>query len=553
MLYFPNFRLSIAELPEWWISTKALRIITYPRKNKEESHTLCSTEFKFADLSAQPHDLGVKISKQSGNFDEEITCATKCFLLHYQASRNLDFVRHKYSIFLNDVDLHCYPYVIGLLIGFFEKLATSGASHVVKDRPIVESKSPLPGCGFEFQRFGSSNFFETSTSEWESIPVDNFPFVTINNAGSLLNLESSLIYAIPEWRKVLKLRDRKIRSPRYSIRKGFKQLNAQPLKSTFGKDVLPALASDDDTDLFAVDLTFSSSRVHLHDSACIVGTITVPTSKSSVVIYDDCFDMLFSSEGLTLSSSWCTQILCDFLWGPSIPNLSPILNMRIRKGSNGSLGSLFELSFSVQHVSCILPPEYLAILIGYFSLADWKPNAKQQPVTETSGYIDTETNNAVTYKFEVLDSTLFSPIGNVDYELLKLDIQQFYCTYIENCTSENILKDIPIECLVPAHKVLDKNNCLNIFGRDLSLALMFRKDDAADSLMFNQNSGQRISTLIAPLSADVWIRIPCECEPSYAGSSSPTCIMAKVYDCQLIVDGRALLSSMFTFCNLVLF
>lgn len=541
----------MAELPEWWISTKALKIVTYPRKNKEESHTLCSTKFVLAEDLVHLRDLSVNNSKQSGNLDEEITSDAKNFMLHYQASKNLELVSHKFSTKLNDVDLHCYPYLIGLLIEFIEKLATSSASHVVKGRTVVESKSPVSGVegrpvaeskspvsrvGFEFKSFGCSNFYDTSNSEWESIPVDHFPFVTINNASSLLNLESSLVYAIPEWRKILKLRDRKIRHPRYSFRKEFKQLNAQPLKFAFGGDALCASVSDDVTDVCTVDLTLSNFRVHLHDSACIVGTITVPTSKSSFVFYEDCFDILFSSEGLTLSSSWFTQTLSDFLWGPSLPNLSPILNMRIRKYNNGSLGSLLELSFSVQHVCCILPPEYLAILIGYFTLADWKPNPKQQPAPETSGDVDNQTNDGIHFKFEVLDSTLFSPVGNIDYELLKLDIQQFYCTYIENCCSEDILKDIPLECLVPTDKIVDKNHCLNIFGRDVSLALVFGKDDESDSLRFNQNCGKRSCKLIDPLSADVWIRIPSECDPSYAGSSPPVCVMAKVFDCQLILD-----------------
>lgn len=533
-----NVRLSIARFSQWWIGSKALRVIICPMKNEDEIQTLCSAEATVSNSCAQAHETDAEVSNEHVIVDKEGTCGGECFLIHYQASRNLDINRQRYSIWFNDADLHIYPYIIGQLVGFSNKLAKCGASHVTMARAGVESSS-ITGSGFEFQRFGFSNYFDRGASEWECIPVDQFPFVTINNDGLLLNLESSQNYAVPEWRDLLKLRERKIVSPRFSCRKGYEEINAQPVNPISDSAVLPTLLPVDRADMFAIELNLSSVRLHFHDSASLIGKVTLPTSKASINICDVCFDVLFSCEGLTLSSSLCTQHHSDILWGPSLPDLSPILNIRIRKGKNRSLGSFMESSFSAQHVSCILPPEYLAILLGYFSLTDWKPNMKQRSVAETSELANNDMK--INLKFEVLDSSLFVPAGDDDCHLLKLTIPQFLCTFIENCSSENVLKDIPVECLVPVHKVSGKNDCLNIFAHDLSLQLLFLKDDASDFSVFNESTGQTIATLISQLNGDVWIRLPCKSVPLSSGSS-PLCIMARICNIQLMVEGIQVLS-----------
>ncbi|KAK1396810.1 putative Vacuolar protein sorting-associated protein [Heracleum sosnowskyi] len=529
-----NVRLSIARLSEWWIGSKALRVIICPIKNEEEIRTLCSAEATVSNSCAQAHETDAEVSNEHVIVHKEGTRGEECFLIHYQASRNLDLNRYRYSIWLNDADLHIYPYIIGQLVEFSDKLAKCGISHVTVARAAVESSS-ITGSGFEFQRFGFSNYYDRSASEWECIPVDQFPFVTIKNDGPLLNLESS--YVVADWRDLHKVRDRKIKSPSFSGKKGSEQINAPPVDFISDAVVLPTSLPINRADVFAVELNLINVRLHFHDSASVIGTVTVPTSKSSINIYDVYFDVLISCEGLTLSSSWCTQLHSGIMWGPSLPDLSSILNVRVRKEKNRSLGSSIESSFSVQHVSCILPPEYLAILLGYFSLTDWKPNAKQQSVNETSELANNEVK--INLKFEVLDSSLFVPAENDDCHLLKLNIQQLLCTFIENCSSENILKDIPVECLVPVHKVNGKNNCLNIFAHDLSLQLLFLKDDASDFLVFNKSTGQTIATLISQLNVDVWIRLPCK---SPSSGSSPLCIMARICNIQLMVEGIRVLA-----------
>ncbi|KAK0593757.1 hypothetical protein LWI29_035407 [Acer saccharum] len=236
-------------------------------------------------------------------------------------------------------------------------------------------------------------------------------------------------------------------------------------------------------------------------------------------------DLLFSVEGLVLTSSWWTKTFHKFLWGPSLPNLSPILNLRVRKANVGSLSFQLEVSLGIQHVCCVLPPEYLAIIIGYFSLPDWGLNSSEQ--TDESAFV---------YKFEVLDSTLIVPVENDLHQLLKVEMQQFYCSYIPNCASNNILVNIPPEYMVPAHKVAKENNCLNLFGQGLILSFLLFKDDGCDCLMFDQDTGCGNVILIAPFSADVWVRIPSGSKSTCESSSASTCIMSSIHNCQLMAD-----------------
>lgn len=96
--------------------------------------------------------------------------------------------------------------------------------------------------------------------------------------------------------------------------------------------------------------------------------------------------------------------------GPCLLTLSPVINIRVRKGNHG-----MELDFCIQNVSCILPTEFLAVLIGYFSMPDWNSNAKESSGIDNSKDTD---SFPFTYKFENTDSDI-------------------------------LLKEIPLECSVP--------------------------------------------------------------------------------------------------------
>lgn len=126
------------------------------------------------------------------------------------------------------------------------------------------------------------------------------------------------------------------------------------------------------------------------------------------------------------------------------------------------MSSQLEVSIGIQHVSCVLPPEYLAIIIGYFSLPDWSPY-----LSEHNEQIYSENASSILYKFEVVDSTLTVPVEKDDNQLLKVEIQQLYCSFIDKCASNSVMMDIPPKYMVPVNKLAENNDCLNIFGRDL--------------------------------------------------------------------------------------
>ncbi|XP_028107933.1 uncharacterized protein LOC114306815 isoform X2 [Camellia sinensis] len=533
-----DIRYVLMELQECWISMKAFKIITYLLEGDKDGQILCSSGNPFSVQYVQQQDRDFEHSNQSENCRDKSTSADGCVRLHYEECRNLDIIFHKYEVCLSDVELHCYPYIVRLLVEFSDKILRYGTSHAVKNSfsASMNGENSIAIQCFGFEKFGSSNFSETGSSEWANIPLDRFPFVTVYNFGCLSDLESSLIRTIPEWRKILKLRERKDGSPKFSVR-GSKMSCALPLNSGIGKDAVTVSQNLVGSDVL-VDLNLSRIRIHFHDCSCIIGTIFLPTSKSSLSIRGDCLDMLCSTEGLSLCSSWWTHNIHDFLWGPLLTNLPPILNVRVRKQKDGPLKSQIEISFSIQHVSCILPPDFVAIMIGYFELPDWCSKGNEQHVTENPRYRGSEQDSVITYKFEILDSTLFTPVEGDDHKFLKLEIPQSYCSFIHNSCSNIVLKDIPPECLVAANKIAERNHCLNVFVRDLSLSLLLLNDDEFDSSVVDQNRGHGYTTFIAQFSANVWVRIPYINDSSCVSSLASTCVMARVDNCQLIAkDG----------------
>jgi len=525
-----NCRLSHTQFDEFWVCTKALKITTSPLRGENDGHILCLSGKQLSSNSANHEDLGIRHGNQDGNLERSLT--EVCFLLHYEAYRRADTVVNKCTVGLNDIDFHCYPYIVGLLVGFYNKLSAYGSPFTSDDSfsLVTEAKSPRRMAGLEFERFGYSNFIETGSSDHASISLDNYPFVTLCNSASLGSIESSLHYPIADWRRLFNLRERKIKSTKFCLKNGLKTFDASPLTFTSVVDTSAAPGIISDANLLNIDINLCGVRVHFHDSSCIVGTVALPTLKSSLSIYEDSMDLLCSAEGLVLTSSWWTKNFQEFLWGPSLPNLSPILNLRVRKGKFGSLPSELEVSIGIQHVYCMLPPEFLAIIIGYFSLPDWSLNLSEQPMKM-------ENKSHVVYKFEILDSTLILPVEHDDHQFLKIEIQQLFCSFIDKCAPNDAMMNIPPDYMVPAHKVAKANHCLNMFGRDLSLSFLLSREDEHGCLELDQDTGCGNITLIAALSLDLRVWLPCDDESCFESSSVSTCIMSRITDCQLIADG----------------
>ncbi|XVE86346.1 hypothetical protein DITRI_Ditri18aG0027900 [Diplodiscus trichospermus] len=517
---------SLLELEKCWVCLNAMEVTAHTLSREKNNHVLCS----FGEYPSSTENLG-----DSDNLCDKNKSADACFVLRYEALGSTDFKSHKFTVNLKDADLHCYPYIFGLLVGFYDRICSSSPFIAAENSlgPTFEAKGRRKMPGFQFQRFGFSNYSEVGSSDYANISLDCFPFVTVYNSGWLNSLESSLRCPVPDWRKLFNLREKSFRSPDCSLKKGYNPFYSSSLKSQKEMVAVSMSGTSTDANLFAIDINLSGVKLHFHDSSCIVGTITLPTSKSSLSIYDDCMDLVSSSVGVVLTSSWWTNNLHDFLWGPSLPKLSPILNIRVKKGSFGSPSSQLEVSFGIQNTCCVLPFQYLAIIIGYFSLHDWSSNSSMQPVSKNIECMDNQSGNTIIYKFEVLESTLILPLESDEHQFLRTEIQQLKVSFINDCPLSDVLKDIPPEYVVPESKVARANHCLNIFGQDLSISLLLFEDD---SLTFIPGTKPRNFPLIAPFSGDFWIRIPSERESLSATSSDSTCIMSRVGVCQVFVD-----------------
>ncbi|KAK7274520.1 hypothetical protein RIF29_15613 [Crotalaria pallida] len=526
-----DIRYGSTAFEDFYLSVKSLTISAYNVKDEKDSHfVLLSGNLSFPDTAVG--EDSVEPSFEFDQYSDAAMLPDSCFAIRYESPRT-DFVCNKFIIHLHNADIHCYPHVVGLLVGFFNRLSAFSTGFEKSSTGNTAEVSKVLS-SFGLQKFGFSNYFEFGSSDSSCIPLDRFPFVSICNSGSLGDLESSLIYAISDWRNYFTLRDSKIKSSKINMRRGSKFFQGSPSKSKsdFGYYVESGIANI--SNIFSIELHLYGIRAHFHDSSCIIGTMLVPTSKSSMVLCEDNMDILFSCEGLVLTSSWWSRNFQDYLWGPSSANLSPILNVRVRKGQNISSTTKLEVSISVQHVYCMLPSEYLSIIIGYFSLSDWGGYSNDQVTVEEHSDINVKNEMNIMYKFEILDSTLILPVESNEHQFIKVDMRQLYCGFIENCGFDDLLKNIPPESSIPIHKLAKRNNCLNVFGRDLFVSFLLYNNDMLGLATIERNSEFVESALIAPINADVWVRIPYE--TSNCESCASICFMTNISSCHIIAE-----------------
>ncbi|XP_031373509.1 uncharacterized protein LOC116188354 isoform X3 [Punica granatum] len=512
-----DIRFESTELLNCWIFSKAVEITSCSLNDDRDRCTLCL--FGSVSENVPQHDMNSRVYNKISKKNDQRISANGCFLLHYEACRKEDFSLEKCTISLSDGELHCYPHIIGLMIGFSDRIAEYARLHVQKSSGhSLDEKAQRQVPDLENKKFGFSNFLEPECSKSASIPASQFPFITIDNSGQLRSLEDSLLYGLSDWRKKFSPCGRSggVKFTKDNVSNGYLSSSLEPASSGSGQ--------------FIAEFNMCGIRVHFHDSSCIIGTITVHTISSKVFVYEEFVDIFCSTEGLMLKSSCWRQGLLEFLWGPALRDFSPILNVRVRIPTTHKNPQL-EVSIGVQHVCCILPTEYLALLIGYFSLPDWTINPKQQLDERSSSHTDDE--SPMTFKIEILDSDLIIPTEEKAFQFLGLEIPQLYCDIILDNSSVAV-EDIPSH-LVDGCKIAERSQAFNVFGRQLYLSLLLLKDE--DCLpKFDRDAVSRKLTLIAPLSADVWIRVPRENESSSDCSVTPVCIMARIDNCELIAD-----------------
>ncbi|XP_026401188.1 uncharacterized protein LOC113297020 isoform X1 [Papaver somniferum] len=540
-----------------FVCVKTLKIETGKLSDETSDLTLCLS--KSISAAAHQHGFVSEANTPKSDGGERSRPLDGCFIMHYQA----DEVCHKLTMFFNEVDLHCYPKVIGSLHQYFDSLSRYDSSSLPYSGKSLanskesgkslanskETKDRVLMSGFWPAKFGFSNFCESGSTE-ACITVGQFPFITIDSSGSLGRIEQSLIHGISEWRNILNVRDKKCeRIAKINVRKRSKVPRVPTVKYSWSNNDSTSGRSSDSA-ICVIDLNLTGIAIHFHDSSCILGTLSVPVSKSLIALSRTHYlDMLCSIEGLHLSSSWSSQYFYKWLWGSSEHNLAPVFNFRVR--IDGATRPQIELCFSIQHVRHILPPEYLAILIGYFSLPDWNKKEPVQFVTENGNCKDMDNSHVeIIYKFEVLDSVLILPVDDDGDQTIHLQLEQLYCSFTAKSIAEDALKDIPLDCMVQADKVADMVHVLNIFGRGVSLSLVPRKNEGHASLTDCQNTSCGNVPLIPAFDADLWIRIPCGNQPSN-GLSTPTSVMVKVSNWQIIAEVDYFLYGIEAIANIV--
>lgn len=526
LLQILNIRFDGKEYLEGRASVKEINIHDYGGKSEGKSLVFCSSQSLSGSMYQDYTDA--RSGPQSGDSDKSST-NDLCILFHYKICRNSGFIGHECKLSLRGLDIHCHRFIIGVLVEFIDKLSKIRSSLRVADNPGVNGKNCVPTFVSSLQSSGFSNFFETAFSECATASLDQFPFITLKDTDSFLNLGGFSNDNSLEWRKVLNLRDWKDKNSKDDIEDRSNGQLPFSVNSSF--------QVNDAKKAYFIDLELSSCRVHFHESSYIIGTLLFPNVKSAWCICADYLDVLCSAEGLVLSSLQWTQMMQDFLWGPLKSTSPPTLKLRVWKES---VKSPLKMSFSIQHVSCVLPPEFLAVIIGYFTLPDLSSSPGGLPITECSDSNTSKDNVCTSFMFEILDSNLFIPTGSSVSQFLKLDIQQLYSSFTQNGEAKFVLKDIPMECVVTEDEIAHRNDCLNFYGYNLSLSLMLLEEEAANlSGSFYGPTWTNI-ILIAPFSADVWVRLPSQCECCDVVSCYPSCIMIIVKDCQLIAEGASL-------------
>ncbi|KAK4437331.1 Vacuolar protein sorting-associated protein 13 [Sesamum alatum] len=509
------------DLPECWASVQACRITASSTKDDCGNLIVCSAGSMWGSESLSQQIINLET--ENGHLGHGGSILEGCIVLHFEAARSAQCFLQKCTIYASDLDIHCYPFIVGQLVGFLDKLVLSGVSDTESRKPHVENDNSSSH-GFMLEKCGLLN--ENGSYKSPSIPLDHIPLTKFENLLSLRDLQSIVEDMRLKLSNTLYLTDQKLRNSKFSLIETPKKFSA-PLGDR-NIDADSSIGTSTVSDLLFVNLNLGSIKVHFHDSSCIIGTVMVPLAKSLLTISADCLDMVCSTEGVVLSSSWWSQIINEFLWGPVSSNVSPILNFHMKKGNTSSGNSRVEMSFHIQQVSCMLPPEFLAMLISYFSLPDWG-YAKRQP-TDTISFGDSSTSS---YEFNLVDCNIITPANSACSEVLRVNIRQLCVAFSQDSDKSSLTKGIPSACCIGAGQFSDRNHCLDFSGCDLSLSLLILEKDIANPLNRCQNL-----TLIASLSADVWVRIPYDFDSDLA--SYPICIMAMVNDCQVDAEEYAI-------------
>ena len=166
---------------------KMLKADTFNIKDESDKSTLFSSR-------------NVSGSKLQGVACSDISSAEGCLQLHYETRQDEFIVHHECSLCVNDIDLHISPRITGLFHKFFERLNLQSSSTSDIERSFRQNHKykNISMAEVELSEFGFSNYYGTERSA--SIPIDQFPFVSLRNSCFLNSIEGSLMRDISELR-----------------------------------------------------------------------------------------------------------------------------------------------------------------------------------------------------------------------------------------------------------------------------------------------------------------------------------------------------------------
>lgn len=429
------------------------------------------------------------------------------FCLHFEAEKVGRAVHYKSIMSLKDAELHLEPAVFGQLALCFKRVNTiyilyakeMSAKHIKFDNGASEFS--------DREVKGLVNPSSIQSGDLSNFPLDSFPSARLFPT-RLKTSESSLLCSGP------------LQNSKSNLGDGRTNIDA----SIFTKEC----------DIVSIEL--SGIQMYIHDSSNVIATIRIPQSNSSIFIQNNVVDMVFSIDSLSISSGWWTSAIQESLWGPVSLCVSPMLNIRVRTCKLG-LVSKTDICIGIQHVCAVLPPELLAVLIGYFTLSEWNGGNNEHNV-EVNPDI-TESQCFFTYTIEILDSSLIVPVESLEDRLLNLQIPVLYCSFSPQLHLPDPLARVPSECSIEIDKVAESNYTLNIFGRDLTLSYVIHGDLVSGSSLLEELRWPAKVSLIFPFSADFWILIPNQYtnEPVSDSGYGNLCVMARVLECKSLVEG----------------
>ncbi|KAL9665135.1 hypothetical protein QQ045_020546 [Rhodiola kirilowii] len=509
----------VKDIRKFWVAAKTIEMTFFRLSENNISNLLFS-----AGRTINAH-ANEKITEHPCQMEANVRShANGSFSVHYESENANKGVHYKCYLYLKEAELHLEPFICGQLAICFKRM---NALHILYAKELSTKPSMYDNEVSELfdcmpKDTGDPLFILSGQSDLSSCPLDGFPFARVPCSSLLDSSERSWFCSKPARNKKSKIGDRRTKVDVFSFMKGFNVLN--------------------------VDL--SGIQIHFHDSSSIIATITIPQSISSVFTQDNVVEVMCSVDELSVSSSWWTSRIHENLWGPVSLCASPVLNIQVRTYEFGQVPKT-DICIGVQHVCAVLPPEFLAVTIGYFALFEWDGGNNEQFVKEDQD--KKEVQSFFTFKIEILDSSLIVPVESAENQYLNLEIPVLYCRIIPQLHLADPLEEVPSECSVKMEKVAKSNYSLNFFGRDLSLSFLILGDLGSCSSILAEMKWPSKVSLIPHFSADVWVLIPHQYTNFSARDSGygNLCVMTRVLECKILVEGASTLEGFGVFIDAI--